>query len=286
MGAADIVPGVSGGTIAFITGIYDELVQSIASINLRHVKAGLSIAWPMRTQSQRRADLSTLSQVNWVFFLPLVLGIFSAALSLSRLIHLLLEQYLVLTYSFFFGLILVSIWFPFQGVEKRWRDILALIVVATGSFFLFDPDLKLAGSQTPLALFGSGALAICALVLPGISGSYILVLLGQYKIVLAAISQRELPTIFYFGLGMLVGLFSFIRVLKFILKHYRSTTMACLTGLMIGSLRVIWPFHYQSSTSNTPVAAIATLMLLGVAVILGLESLSRFQRQSKLESKV
>ncbi len=231
MGAADVVPGVSGGTIAFITGIYEELIESINRINLEALKTlrkeGLVAAW---------------NYINGWFFVPLFLGIAVSIVSLAKGISWLLVNEPVLLWSFFFGLVFASIFFVAKQV-KEWGipPAAAFIVGAVIAYMI--TILPASGSNDALwYLFLSGSIAICAMILPGISGSFILVLLGSYSTVLNAIHERDFTVIAVVGAGAIVGLLSFARVLKVMFAKYHDLTIALLSGFLLGSLNKIWPW--------------------------------------------
>lgn len=231
MGAADVVPGVSGGTIAFITGIYEELIESINRINLEALKTlrkeGFAAAW---------------NYINGWFFVPLFLGIGVSIISLAKGISWLLENQPVLLWSFFFGLVFASIYFVGKQV-KQWSfpPIVAFLIGAAIAYMI--TILPASGSNDALwYLFLSGSIAICAMILPGISGSFILVLLGSYSTVLNAIHERDFAIIAVVGAGAIIGLLSFARVLKLMFAKYHDLTIALLSGFLLGSLNKIWPW--------------------------------------------
>ncbi len=232
MGAADVVPGVSGGTIAFISGIYDELLESINTIDFKLLKNfkenGLKKVW---------------DSINGNFLLSLFIGILISVLSLAKLLSHLLETYPILVWSFFFGLVLASILFVGKQI-KNWNIVTFLSLGLGIAFAYFITQLQPVVGVNPNAfyLILSGSLAICAMILPGISGAFILVLLGMYQIVLNAVHQREIDKIALIGLGAVIGLLTFSRLLKYILDHYRNSTLAVLTGFIIGALNKIWPW--------------------------------------------
>ena len=231
MGAADVVPGVSGGTIAFITGIYEELIESINKVNLEAVrklrKEGIASAW---------------EHINGWFFVPLFLGIGISIVSLAKGISWLLENQAVLLWSFFFGLVFASIFFVGRQV-KQW-GVSPVIAFLVGTVIAYSVTiLPASGSNDALwYLFLSGSIAICAMILPGISGSFILVLLGSYSTVLNAIHERDLMVIAVVGAGAIVGLLSFARLLKVMFAKYHDLTIALLSGFLLGSLNKIWPW--------------------------------------------
>jgi putative membrane protein len=231
MGAANVVPGVSGGTMALILGIYEELINAIRSLNFKFLRL-------MALLKVREA----LSSVSWYFLLPIGLGILLATFSLAKTLSWLLDSYPVIVWSFFFGLILSSV-FIVSRVVKEWRvpTITAIGLGTIAAYFLFGL-IPVATPEAPWFIFLSGFIAICAMILPGISGAYILVLLGKYHYILEAINNRDFLILFILIAGALVGLLSFVRVIDWFLKRYHDLTMAILIGLMLGSLRKIWPW--------------------------------------------
>ncbi|MGB0836817.1 MAG: DUF368 domain-containing protein [Flavobacteriaceae bacterium] len=232
MGAADVVPGVSGGTIAFITGIYQELIDTIEGLNF-----GLLKLW------KKEGFKAFWKASNASFLVTLLAGIFFSVITLAKGISHLLETEPVLVWSFFFGLVLASIFVVAKSVDKfSWKGL--IIASAAGFFAYYITTLQpLVNEDASLIfLFISGALAICAMILPGISGSFILVLLGAYTPVLNAIHSRDIKTIAVVGLGAIVGLLSFSRLLKWLFTNYKNSTLTGLIGFIIGSLNKIWPW--------------------------------------------
>tara|TARA_R110001583_G_scaffold123082_1_gene274406 strand:- start:26182 stop:27114 length:933 start_codon:yes stop_codon:yes gene_type:complete len=232
MGAADVVPGVSGGTIAFISGIYEELLASISSVNFATLKLlktnGIKAAW---------------KAVNGNFLLALFIGIFCSILSLAKLISWLLEHKPIMVWSFFFGLVLASILYIGKQISK-WNSlvVVGLLLGAILAYYITTLQPLISENSSPLFLFLAGAIAICAMILPGISGAFILVLLGAYKPVLEAIHTRNFKVIAIVGVGAVVGLLSFSKVLKWLFNNYKNYTLAVLTGFIMGSLNKIWPW--------------------------------------------
>lgn len=286
MGAADVVPGVSGGTIAFISGIYEELLETISSVNIAALKKlktdGLKSFW---------------HHINGNFIVSLFLGIAISIISLARLISYLLDEHGVLLWSFFFGLIIASIFLVGKKI-KHW-DISKVIGLIIGAVFAYYITI-LPPMQNPDALwfvFISGAIAICAMILPGISGSFILLLLGSYEMILGAIKDIKLVTIGVFAIGCLTGLLSFSKLLNWLFKNYHDLTIAILTGFLVGSLNKIWPWKETISTrinshdevvpfmqenilptnfGGEPQLMIAIVMaVIGLGLIIGLERLSK-----------
>lgn len=237
MGAADVVPGVSGGTIAFIVGIYQELVDSIKSIN----GASLKLLFTGRIAAFWRA-------VNANFLLAIVTGIAISIFSLAKVITYLLEAHPILVWSFFFGLVLASTWFVSKDIRQwNWKTILCFAAGALTALFITVAT----PAETPDALwfiFLSGAIAICAMILPGISGSFILVLLGKYFYVMEAVKTLNIPVILVFICGAAIGITSFSRVLSYALHRFHDVTIAVLAGFMLGSLNKVWPWKETVET--------------------------------------
>jgi putative membrane protein len=277
MGIADVIPGVSGGTIAFISGIYDDLLAAISSVKFRHVWSFFLLLSFFVNKPRFEQAKKELSEIHWNFLITLLSGIVLAILTMARLIPHLMQAYPFHTYSLFFGLILVSCSFPFREMKKTSTNFSILIAFALATFFAMASVASLSGSLNPAYVFASGAMAVCALILPGISGAYILVLLGQYSLILGALRSRELFTVSVFILGMLVGILSFVRVLKYLLNIHRSITMAALTGVMLGSLRKIWPGNFlgdvEASFSYVLIGCV--FAVLGAIVVIVLDKSSK-----------
>jgi putative membrane protein len=231
MGASDVVPGVSGGTMAFILGIYEELIDAIKSVDFTSFRL-------LATLNVR----GFFKRISWRFLAAVGVGILTAIFSLAKILSWLLHNEPVLIWSFFFGLILASIvtvsrrvgnwtpstWMVFTGGVLGAYVIVGLVPVST--------------PEAPWFLFLSGAIAICAMILPGISGSFILVLLGKYQFVLEAVNHRDFFTLSVVAAGACVGLALFARLLGWLFKTYHDWTVAVLAGLMLGSLRKVWPW--------------------------------------------
>lgn len=231
MGGADTVPGVSGGTVAFITGIYEELLDSIKSINLDAL------------QLLRQGQFKTLWQhINGSFLLVLFAGVFTSLLTLSRLITWLLVAYPIQLWSFFFGLIIISAILVTKEIRK-WN--VAVVIAGIIGIVIAYVITVVSPAQTPDALwfiFLAGAIAICAMILPGISGAFILLLFVKYEYILNAVKEFNLPVILVFGLGCLVGILSFARAVSWLLERYYNVAVSLLAGFMIGSLNKVWPW--------------------------------------------
>ena len=235
MGAADVIPGVSGGTMALIMGIYEELIHAITQFSRGDLYA--------RVFSGKLGK--AFGQIRLGFLVALVLGIGAAVLSLAGVLEHLLTTQPVWVFSFFFGLILASVWVVGKLVRVWNAGTVSSFVVGAVLAFVI---VGLTPTQTPEApwfIFLSGAVAICALILPGISGSFILLLLGKYAFVLGAVNDRNLGVIVVFALGAAVGLLGFAKVLNWLLTHYYDLLIAVLCGFMLGSLRKIWPWKVE-----------------------------------------
>ncbi|MCT4604404.1 MAG: DUF368 domain-containing protein [Marinifilum sp.] len=237
MGAADVVPGVSGGTIAFITGIYEELINTIKSVNLSSIKLLLQF---------KLKDF--WKAINGNFLLALLSGIIISFLSLAKLIKYLLEQQPILIWSFFFGLIVASaIVIARKITEWKARTIIAMIIGTAIAYMITE----ITPAESPTSywfLFLSGALAICAMILPGISGAFILVLLGSYNYILSSLSSFKIDVIAVVAMGAGIGILSFSHLLSWLLKKYHNMTIGLLSGFMIGSLNKVWPWKETIST--------------------------------------
>ncbi len=237
MGAADVVPGVSGGTIAFITGIYEELINSIKGINLEAIRLFFTGRWK-----------SFWKQINGNFLLAVFAGIFISVLSLAKVLEYLLEHHPVLIWSFFFGLVLASSYVISRKI-KRWGypKILALVGGIGIAFYITSVTPTTTTDEAWFVIL-SGGLASCAMILPGISGSFILLLLGKYSFALHAVNERIIFDLLLLGVGAATGLILFANLLSWLLKKYHDITIAVLVGFMIGSLNKIWPWKETLNT--------------------------------------
>lgn len=231
MGAADVVPGVSGGTVAFITGIYEELINSLRKINFGLIskvrKEGVKSAW---------------KHLNGNFLLTLVIGIGISIFSLAKLVSELLINHAVQVWSFFFGLVLASIWLMLKTINKKNGLLYVAILIGSLIAGFISLGSSSAGNQEYWFIFLSGAIAICAMILPGISGAFILVLLGSYQIILNGVKNLDIFLISTFFLGCCVGLIAFSRILHFLFQRVKEVVVSILIGFLIGSLLKIWPW--------------------------------------------
>ncbi len=286
MGAADVVPGVSGGTIAFITGIYDTLLESIRRIN----PSVLGI-W------KREGFKAAFNHINGFFLIALFGGVLTSIATLAKLISWLLVTHPIPIWSFFFGLILVSVFHMLKQIEQRSMSRLVFLLLGVAFAYSITVLQPLQMDPTSINIILAGAIAICAMILPGISGSFILLLIGMYTPVLGAVKSLDIPVIILFMSGCVIGLLSFSHVLSWLLKRFRDFTLIFLTGLMIGTLPKIWPwketltwrtnskgeqvplieqnlspFNFESITSQPAQLGIAVVMMLcAIALVLGLE---------------
>ena len=238
MGAADVIPGVSGGTIAFITGIYERLINAIKSINFANLKLLLKGKFK-----------EFWKNVDGTFIAFLLCGIAVSFLSLAKLMTYLIENQPIVVWAFFSGLIIASTIFIARDVKWNLKSVLAFLFFTVAAFFITSPE------NSPLNtngeywyIFLCGAIAICAMILPGISGSFILVLLGQYLFMMKALAEFKFLIIGTFLCGAAIGIVLFSHILSWFFKNFKNITLAALTGFMFGSLNKIWPWKYTMST--------------------------------------
>ncbi|MGI1669352.1 MAG: DUF368 domain-containing protein [Neptuniibacter sp.] len=238
MGAADAVPGVSGGTVAFITGIYEELINSLKQFGPEAIKIlfsqGIGAAW---------------KHVNGSFLLALITGVIVSLASIARVVLYWLDNYPELLWSFFFGLILASVWSLCRHIERWENHIITAFFSGAVLAYLITTISPASVEASALTIFLSGMVAICAMILPGISGSFILLLMGMYTPILMAVKNFELFTLGLFGAGCAIGLLSFSHVLSWMFSSFKTTTLALLGGFMLGSLNKVWPWKYTTSYS-------------------------------------
>jgi putative membrane protein len=237
MGAADVVPGVSGGTIAFITGIYEELVDSIRSINLEAFRLFFTLRWR-----------SFWKHINGTFLLAVFAGIVISVLSLARLLEYLLEHKPVLIWSFFFGLVLASSYVVSRKIRNWNYSKIVALAAGIGTAFYITSVTPATTTDASWFVIISGGLASCAMILPGISGSFILLLLGKYTFALHAVNNRIILDLLLLGFGAVAGLILFANFLSWLLKKYHDPTIAVLVGFMIGSLNKLWPWKETLKT--------------------------------------
>jgi len=276
IGSSDIVPGVSGGTMAFILGIYDELIDAVRSV-VPFLKNLFRLRWREAFQS-----------LPWGFMLSIGLGIGLAVLSLARFLHWALEEHPEYIFALFFGLIVASIFIVGKRLS-RWSptNLTATALAALGAFLLIG--LAPASTpHTPIFIFLSGAIAIPALILPGVSGAFILVLLGKYHFLLGVLLALDLVTLGIFMFGAATGMVTFSSILRWLLDHYHDLTVAVLIGFMIGALRKVWPWKEYERISEDflreinilpasmtlEIWAALGLMAIGMIAIIALDRIS------------
>jgi putative membrane protein len=287
MGIADAIPGVSGGTIALITGIYEDLLAAIKSVDATLIGRLLRLDFK-----------GALAGFHVRFILALFFGIAAAILSLARVMSYLIQHHPVPTWSLFFGLIAASVWVVGRQVGKWGAAAGVSLTAGTAAGLLIVNLVPVATPETYGFIFFSGMIAICAMILPGISGAFILLILGKYEFIIATLKNPFLPenmaVIAVFGVGCAIGLAGFARVLKFLLQTYRSTALAFLTGLMAGAMWKIWPWKEVLETAEVggkmralkernilpenlegDVLLAVALMAVGFLAVLALERLSR-----------
>ena len=288
MGAADVVPGVSGGTIAFITGIYEELIHSLKQFGPHALsllfKQGIGAAW---------------QHVNGTFLVALFGGVILSIMTLSRVILYWLEHYPALLWSFFFGLIVAGIWSVVKHVDRwHFKRIYAFAFGASVAYLItmMTPSTT---DATPLIILLAGSIAICAMILPGISGSFILLLMGLYGPIFTAVKNFDFAVIALFGVGCIAGLLSFSHVLSWMFRTYKAVTLALLGGFMFGALNKVWPWKvtletminrhgeeipviqnnvmpatYQLQTGQEPHVVFAVLLMIaGMVLVVAMERL-------------
>ena len=273
MGAADVVPGVSGGTIALVLGIYERLVATVR-------QGSASLAYAARLDG--KTAYRRLRQVDWFFIIPLLLGIFAAIVIVARPIQHLLEERPAEMAAAFFGLVVASIGIAWEGLRTRDAHRLG-VMVAVGAVTFWALGLRTGQEQDPalLFVFAAGLVAVCAMILPGISGAFILLMLGLYDFIIDAVNDRDLLVLGVFGVGCVVGLASFSSLLHALLRRYHDTVLAALIGLMLGSLRVLWPWPegVESTVLGEPSwneVPLALLVGIGAAVVV--VALTRWSR--------
>ncbi|WP_446424158.1 DUF368 domain-containing protein [Mailhella sp.] len=267
MGAADVVPGVSGGTIAYITGIYDQLLNAIKAFNAAFFRDFFTGQW-------KRA----LGRVPWGFLLPVLLGVGTSIFSLAKLTLYLLKTYPHELWAFFFGLIMASIVLMSRGRSFRGQHYAVMAVGAALTWWLTGAGALNGMPHSYPYLFGAGFIALCAMILPGISGSFMLVLMGQYTHILSAVAHFRVDVLAVFAAGGVMGLMTFSRVLSACFRKFPAATNAFLIGVMAGSLRVVWPWHRGPSLALPPfdgsLLCAAGACALGVALPLVVEAIA------------
>ncbi len=269
MGAANVVPGVSGGTIALLTGIYSRIINAIDAL--------MRISnWKLLLKGDLKAFWKA---VEGRFLLALGIGVVASVFTLAKLMEYVLANHPVQTWAFFFGLILASVYYMLRDIKNlKWLD----AVQVFAGLVLGLVVCTLTPTKTPDTMwfiFICGAIAVCTMILPGISGSFILVILGKYDYIMRAVSALDLPTLFVFALGCVVGILAFAKFLHWLLARYERSTMLVLIGFVLGSLVKVWPWHDLSAIPDGQLHIASALIwcFIGLALIVAVELLSRKQ---------
>ena len=279
MGTADIVPGVSGGTVALVLGIYDRLIH-----NIRTGAKALKQLVTGRIHEFRQ----TLREVEWLWLITLLAGILLAVAALSSILEKLLDEEPIVMAALFLGLVVGTIWIAWNLLERIDAVAIGIVVVVGIALFLLlglRSDTEVAEgtegvvTQPIWVFFLAGALASCAMILPGISGSFILVMIGMYTEVLGAVNDRDIGPLIVFTLGCVIGLAIFSTLLNWLLEHYRDWMIAAMIGLMVGSTRVLWPWPNgtHTTTLSAPSGDVVlpiVLFLVGAVVVIAVEHFS------------
>lgn len=241
VGVANIIPGVSGGTIALITGIFERLINAIKAFDITAARLLFTGKWKAFAR-----------KTDFYFLLTLFVGIALAIISLARVFNYLFRDYPVYIWSYFFGLVLASIYFVAKTIE-RWNFIVILLFIIGTAFAIFVSLINPAAENSNFwYLFLCGIVAICSMILPGLSGSFVLILMGNYELVaIQAINQHEFSILFPVALGAIIGLIAFSHFLSWIFKNYKDQTIAILTGFILGSLNVLWPWKTAEYLKNS-----------------------------------
>ena len=279
MGAADIVPGVSGGTVALVLGIYDRLI-----LNIRVGARGLKQVLTGNVTGLRQ----TLRDIEWLWLIALLVGILAAVATLSSVLERLLEEQTIPMAGLFFGLVVGTIWIAWHLLDRVDTTTVAIIAGVGVVLFLLlglreDTEVAEGTAEVvtqPFWVFAlAGAIAICAMILPGISGSFILVMLGMYTEVLGAVNDRDFASLGAFVIGCVAGLALFSTLLSWLLHEYRNQVIAAMIGLMLGSIRVLWPWPNGTFTTTLEapsgeVVLPIVLAVVGAAVVIAVEHFS------------
>lgn len=279
MGMADIIPGVSGGTMALITGIYERLIHAIRDIDFKFI--------PYFIRGDKSAAKKNFLAIDFPLLIPLGVGVIAAFLILARIMEILLEDHTAPTYAFFFGLILASAGIVSKYVDRIDQRHLLSGIAGFVFVFLIVGIEELEGNHSPPVIFLSGAVAICAMILPGISGSLILLIIGQYHYMLDALNNRDFLDLLTFSAGAFFGIILFSRFLDFMINNHKSMTMAFLFGLMLGALRV--PVEKIGGDADlgamNDVLLILSMAIIGFVIVSFIELKSR-EIEEKLDIEV
>ncbi len=274
MGAANVIPGVSGGTIALLTGIFERLIHAISACNIS--------ALQLLLKGQFKAFSR---QIDLLFLFAIIIGILLSILSLARLLEFLFIDYKLMVWAYFFGLILASVYYVGKNIRQFSISTYILFLIGTitaASMTLLTPSV---GSTSTIYLLICGAIAMCSMILPGLSGSFILLLMGNYEIIINAVGNLYLPVLVPFGTGAILGALFFAKLLSWIFKNYHDQTIAILTGFIFGSLCILWPwkvayteslgYQYQLPTASTETWIAILLIIIGIGTIASIEITSK-----------
>ncbi|MBT8046174.1 MAG: DUF368 domain-containing protein [Pontiella sp.] len=285
MGAANVIPGVSGGTMALLTGIFEKLINTIKSFDIKAVKLACTFKFK---ELFEHVDIKFLSAIG--------IGVVASILTFARVLEFLFEHYALYVWAFFFGLILASVYYVGRKISRRSTSVILLFIVGTAvaaSIAFMEPAQE--NASIPYLLV-CGAIAMCSMILPGLSGSYVLLLMGNYQLVMIkAVSNFDVAVLVPVGIGALVGLAAFARLLSWIFKKYHDQTIALLTGFIVGSLAILWPwknavirtfekgdeikekvigYDYALPELNAETGIALAIMLAGIAIIALIETMA------------
>lgn len=266
IGAAEALPGISGGTVALIVGVFERLIA--AAGHLSSAVRMLLTDLPGGKGTQRAS--AEVRQADWAMLIPLMIGMVAGLLLSARLLAPLVNDHQQYAYALFFGLVLASLWIPYTGSGQRWTpaNYAVALLFAVAAFLL--TSLSVGGTaDNKLVVFVSGAIAICALVMPGLSGSFLLLALGMYEPTIDAVNDRDLGYIAVFGLGAVTGLVVIVKVLRWLLEHRHHITLVVLTGVMTGSLRALWPWQGEDEHDRSLYAPEGGIPLTVAMTIIG-----------------
>lgn len=271
IGSVEVVPGVSGGTIALVLGVYDTLIDSLSNF-VRGAVAGVGDA--VRRRGTERAA-GHFRRVRWSVVTPVLVGMAVAVVAGAAIIAPLIESHPVETRAVFTGLIAASLFVPIRMIGRawRWQHVALAVLTAIAAFFLTGLPAGESGDPGLGFVALAAALAVCALVLPGVSGSFVLLAIGLYEPTLAAVNDRNIPYLVTFAVGAVIGLGLFVNVLRWLLHRHRTVTLTVMTGLMLGSLRALWPWQGSEGALEAPsgdVTHVIVLVLAGAAVVFAL----------------
>lgn len=288
IGVAEVIPGVSGGTVALIVGLYRRLIDAIADVVLFSRRLiGLG-------GGPRAGSGALIRELPWSMLVPVAVGMLIALILGAKFIEPLLEDYPEQMRGLFFGLVAAGIAVPFGVLRRtapggvRLPDVIAIVVAAVAAALLTGLPPAEISDPSLIAVFLAAAVAICALVLPGVSGSFLLLSLGMYAATISAVNNRNLAYLAVFALGAIFGLGAFVSILRWLLEHRTRITMAVITGLMIGSLRALWPWQEDDRTLLAPgsdIVGVLALALVGVLIVVALLAVERRLHLTEAEAE-